>query len=112
MFNSAFYPTPKPVIEQVIASLPQETRKTLYRLQILEPSAGKGDIADYLAKYHEVAKDKIHCIEIEPDLQAILREKGYKVIDSDFLNFKDPYSFDLILMNPPFDKGVDHILHA
>lgn len=53
-----------------------------------------------------------HAIEIDPDLQHILRGKEYKVIGSDFLEFNTPYNFDLILMNPPFESGAKHLLKA
>ncbi|MEM9991305.1 MAG: DUF4942 domain-containing protein [Bacteroidota bacterium] len=81
---------------------------------ILEPSAGKGDVLDYIK--NEVADARkpraMYCIEQNPDLQAILREKNYDVIGDDFLSFESPYTFDLIVMNPPFDAGAKHLLKA
>lgn len=115
MINSAFFPTPKAVIEKMIAPLLKEAyahHRYLPYSQILEPSAGKGDIADYITKYCERHTAQVFCIEIEPELQMILSGKGYKVIDSDFLCYADHYLFDLIVMNPPFDQGVDHLLKA
>jgi hypothetical protein len=41
-----------------------------------------------------------------------LRKKGYKVIDTDFLQHRPDYSYDIILMNPPFSNGDAHLLHA
>lgn len=80
--------------------------------QILEPSAGKGDILDYLSGVHNIPKENLFCIESDPELQMILSGKGYKLIDTDFLKFGERYKFDVILMNPPFSDGVDHLLKA
>ena len=81
---------------------------------ILEPSAGKGDILDYLIddRHYRDFRETMSVIESDPELQATLRGKGYKVVASDFLSYHPSIHFDLILMNPPFDTGVDHILHA
>jgi len=123
MFNNNFFPTPDHTIELMIAPYIHEytdpkwneTQRYLRGSrdwQILEPSAGKGNIVDYLYEKYKVSKSNIYCIEIEPELQYILQSKGYKVIDSDFLLYNGRYSFDLILMNPPFSEGVKHILKA
>ena len=45
MFNSEFYPTPAEVIEIMLQG------ETIENKTILEPSAGKGDIVDYLNEY-------------------------------------------------------------
>lgn len=87
------------------------------KIRILEPSAGRGSLlrnipSNVLEKYDI----EFITIEIQPDNCAILRNKGYKVHNKDFLTMKveDLGKFDLILMNPPFDKGrdVDHVTHA
>lgn len=54
----------------------------------------------------------IDCIEIDNDLQSILRGKGFKVVDTDFLNSKIFKEYDLIIMNPPFSNGELHLLKA
>ncbi len=101
-----FFPTPQPVIELMIAMADLSDSDT-----VLEPSAGKGDIAD------ELRRSGIKTVSvIEPVLQLreILRSKGYGVIGSDFLE-KEPREFyDKVLMNPPFEKGQDaeHVRHA
>ena len=45
MFNPEFYPTPAEVIEIMLQGEEIENKT------ILEPSAGKGDIVDYLNEY-------------------------------------------------------------
>lgn len=128
MFNPDFYPTPQETIDLMLAPLSEtydyqwsgnqrykreEPIKYLKnRFKILEPSAGKGDILDYLVSDYSVKKEEICCIEIEPELRSILNDKGYKVIESDFLKYSEPYLFSLIVMNPPFSKGVSHLIKA
>ena len=42
----------------------------------------------------------------------MLQGKGYRILADDFLTYKPMHSFDLILMNPPFSNGDEHLLHA
>lgn len=55
---------------------------------------------------------KLFAIEKSIDLQATLKGKGYKLLDTDFLNYQKDIDFDLIVMNPPFSNGDDHFLKA
>lgn len=117
MFDEEFYPTPGEVIKKMIEPY-IEWRDAGYARRfnlskstvILEPSAGHGDILDYIEKLD--LKYEAYCLEINLESQAILRDKKYSIIGSDFLSEKIPYYFNLILMNPPFSNGVDHLLHA
>ncbi len=104
MFNPEFYPTPADVIELMLQG--QEIENKIF----LEPSAGKGDIVDYLREYG--AKSILTC-EINTDLQHILKSKSNLLAD-DFLKVKsDQIShIDFIVMNPPFSNADKHILHA
>lgn len=104
MFNPEFYPTPAEVIETMLQG------ETIENKTILEPSAGKGDIVDYLNEYG--AKNVLTC-EINADLQIILKTKSTFLTD-DFLNLKSEQisHIDLIVMNPPFSNAEKHILHA
>lgn len=104
MFNKDFFPTPLIVIELMTEG------ENLAGKVILEPSAGKGNIVDYLI--NSGAKDVIAC-EINEDLKTILATKC-KVIETDFLSLtSDRIShIDLIIMNPPFAADEKHILHA
>lgn len=110
----SFYPTP----EQLIKLMVSKIEKTKYRkdLDILEPSAGRGDIADYLKKStywdNGFSANSVDCIEINENLQRILNGKEHTLIFDDFLNFNTNKRYDLIIMNPPFDKGDLHLLKA
>lgn len=104
MFNKDFFPTPSGTIETMLQGY-DVCNKT-----ILEPSAGKGDIVDFLTI--NGAKSVLAC-EIDPTLRKILEGKC-NVIESDFLNLtSDKISHvDFIVMNPPFSADERHILHA
>jgi len=79
---------------------------------ILEPSAGKGDIIEYFRNHYIWNHNEIFAIEKDEILQATLRGKGIKLIDSDFLTFAGADKFDIIIANPPFDEGDKHLLKA
>lgn len=80
--------------------------------KILEPSAGKANICDWLVEMKGCRKENIDCIEKVPELCSILKEKNYRVISNDFLTFNPDGFYDLIVMNPPFDAGAKHLLKA
>ena len=111
MYNASFYPTPPEVAEKMLAKVGK-----LYERSILEPSAGKGDLADAavgkLDRYYNRCREVVHCIEIEPELQAAIRGKGYPLVGTDFLTFWPDEKYDLILMNPTFASDEAHLLHA
>lgn len=113
MYNDTYYPTPDTLIKKMIEKV--DFKKVKY---ILEPSAGKGAIVDWI-KHHKAARTlyttkeiEIDCIEIEGEYQSILRGNGHTVIDSDFLTSNINTLYDLIIANFPFDNGVHHALKA
>jgi hypothetical protein len=106
MFDSEFFPTPYSVARKMISKI---SRDAIY---ILEPSAGKGDIADALDKDSRYRRYKVDCIEQSPELCAILRDKGYSVVGNDFLDYNGVSYYSAILMNPPFSNGDKHLLKA
>ena len=162
--EQGFYPTPEKVAKKLLEGM------NLWKYEnILEPSAGKGNLVealsqavfreqDYRPYRSEYRKIHVDCIEIDPYLRSILsyefcgqkrkdlyaeytplREKdnrtgltegekkmknhlGYElarldatdvhIIHDDFLTFDSRKSYDLILMNPPFANGDEHLLKA
>lgn len=102
--NADFYPTPTEVIEKMMMG------EYILNKTVLEPSAGKGNIVDWL-KAHG-AKEVIAC-EKDPHLRKLLNGKC-DIIADDFLSLKseDVSHVDYIVMNPPFSEGAKHILHA
>jgi hypothetical protein len=124
MFGNQFYPTPPELVDRMlkpyIKDFSQRSENFWGHTQtylmnatsILEPEAGKGDIVDHLIKHYHVVTKNISCIELNDELCMILNEKGYKVIDHDFLTYDDNHWFDFIIMNPPFKHGAEHLLKA
>jgi phospholipid N-methyltransferase len=114
MFSKEFYPTPKTLIRKMLEPYIQGSRRYNNKLDdlcILEPSAGKGDIIDFIQE-HTHSNREIYAIELNQDLQSILYEKEVAIIGNDFLQFNENYYFDLIVMNPPFSNGDEHLLKA
>lgn len=103
MLNKDFYPTPKEVINDMIFGL------ELFGKEVLEPSAGSGNIVDELNKLGAI----VSACEIEPKLRQILNDKC-DLIGTDFtkLTKEECSHFDFIIMNPPFSADERHILHA
>lgn len=114
MFDKDFYPTPKPVIQRMLSGVNFRDKR------ILEPSAGKGDILDYIFGIEDsrcrrgsvALKAKLFAIELHPELSDILRGKKYTVLAHDFLAYAPEQRFDLIVMNPPFSDGAKHLIKA
>lgn len=102
--NPDFYPTPNAVIEQMMMG------EDYIGKTILEPSAGKGNIVDWMKENN--AGEVIAC-ENDPNIRRLLNGKC-KIIADDFLTVTaDMISHvDYIVMNPPFSQGAKHILHA
>ena len=111
-----FYPTPSDVAGKLLSAVDWHFVST-----VLEPSAGRGDLIDYAFKrnrkryrgYHyDHDLEDVDCIEIDPNLRATLTGKGFRVVHDDFLTFTTRKRYDLILMNPPFSEGDQHLLKA
>lgn len=103
--NKDYYPTPESLLEKITEGI-----KWLEIGYILEPSAGKGNICEFVRKKNH--RIEIDCIEIEPELRSILKDKKFRVIHDDFLTLHTYKHYDLIIMNPPFSEGARHLLKA
>jgi hypothetical protein len=109
MFDNGFFPTPPHAIDKMIEGLKFSQKS------VLDPSAGKGNILEYILErmpHYNRAPSRLYAIESNPDLRAILVEKMFSVVGTDFLTFPGLQYFDFILMNPPFDNGATHLLQA
>ena len=62
-------------------------------------------------RYKEYKFD-IDCIEIDQNLQHILKGRDYRVVHNDFLTYETWKEYDAIIMNPPFSNGCNHLLKA
>ena len=76
-----FFPTPEELAEKIVelAGIEEGDR-------CLEPSAGRGNIAKFMPG--------CDCIELNPENAAYLRENGFNVIASDFMEFEPPFLMD------------------
>lgn len=115
---SGFYPTPASMASKMLEGI-----KWDYVSTILEPSAGKGNLAEAINEkwriyrcsrryYAEEQLADIDCIEVDPNLRAILKEKKFRVVHDDFLTYQTMKRYSLIVMNPPFEDAARHILKA
>lgn len=82
--------------------------------EVLEPSAGKGDLADAIRQHgikNELDID-LTCIEINWQLCDLLTLKGFAAHRADFMSVEG--TVDRIIMNPPYEDNTDirHVLHA
>jgi hypothetical protein len=135
--NPDFYPTPRSVARKMLAKITNKEAK-----YYLEPSAGKGNIADVIrnpTSYEEFCSENpeyaenrktdrgyiswhssdryrervnIDVLEAYPDLVAVLRGKEYDVVGCDWLTYDGVSYYDAIVMNPPFSEGAKHLLKA
>jgi predicted RNA methylase len=104
MFNKDFYPTPEEVALKMLSG---------YDLQgkiILEPSVGKGDLVDAINSF---GPSQVIGCELNEDLRTIAATKC-QIIEHNFLKLDAARisHINFIVMNPPFSKGAEHILHA
>lgn len=67
----------------------------------LEPSAGQGGIAQFMPKERTV------CVEVSATHAAVLKAKGHKVEQADFLEWAKLVDdrYHRIVMNPPYSEG-------
>jgi methylase of polypeptide subunit release factors len=100
-----FYPTPLPIIEKIL-----DLSDIIDGMNVLEPSAGSGSIAEVLRSRYDI---NLSVIEINHTLADLLKSKGFDLIHRDFLSYSE-CRWDRILMNPPFENAqdVEHIHHA
>ena len=102
-----YFPTPAPVLARMI-----EAARLSPGLDVLEPSAGSGAIADAVKAACPDAR--LHLFEIWGTLRDILEGKGYTLAGRDFLDEMPDHAVDRVLMNPPFEgmADIDHVRAA
>ena len=113
--GSGFYPTPGHLVWKMVEKINFHYVDTM-----LEPSAGKGDLAlPVIQAWRKSVNDwdgrkvpDMDCIEIDPNLRAILKDKNLRVVHDDFLTYQTMKRYSLIVMNPPFEDAARHILKA
>ena len=118
MFDKNFYPTPSDVARQMLSNCSHLFDRV--GIAILEPSSGKGDLLNAIISklkfrdsYGWMRNNRIYAIEKNPELHLLSSQiEGVSMLGYDFLSYNGGIYFDLIVMNPPFDKAEAHLLHA
>ncbi|MEV6565891.1 rRNA adenine N-6-methyltransferase family protein [Streptomyces kronopolitis] len=107
-YDQGWYATPPALVTQIVDAADIRAGDA-----VLEPSAGAGALTADIASRGGV----VDAVELDERRAAILRAQGgcREVMRTDFLGL-DPLDweegYDRIVMNPPFNNGLDHILHA
>jgi methylase of polypeptide subunit release factors len=99
-----YFPTPKNICDRLIELALLETG-----MKVLEPCAGKGDLAQVI---REAVNVNLDVCELNYDLREILKLKGFNLIANDCFQLTYP-QWHRIIANPPFGKTLelDHIYH-
>lgn len=102
-----FFPTPPAVVSRIV-----EQADIGDGMRVLEPSAGKGDIAEAIRDSAEGVT--VEAAEVSGPLREILEAKGFDLIGHDFMELQPTPQYDRVVMNPPFlnDNGAAHVRHA
>lgn len=94
-----FFPTPPALVDELVKEADIQPG-----MKVLEPSAGKGDIADAIRRLG----GDVDTVELAEPLRRILEAKKHRIVGSDFTAFEAPAGgYDRIVMNPPFSNGMD-----
>lgn len=105
--KNGFFETPRHLVDWMIKLARIEDGE-----RVLEPSAGKGAIADRIQELYPNAE--IICVEQNAERASILLSKGHLTWHRPFEEFDDADGFDRVVMNPPFQCSLDarHVLRA
>lgn len=115
-----FYPTPAEACDRMLARYSKESGHydRDYNLSshlagpFLDPHGGNGNLLDALVA-RGVKPQECFTYEINPNRQATLRGKNYRVLGADFLkDWDEALSFPTWLINPPWRQDAKHILAA
>lgn len=103
-----YFPSPAAVVTKLL-----DLAQLGVGMFALEPSAGRGAIAEALI----LRGVDVDCIELLPEnAKHLVDAKVYQsVVVDDFLSVEPVQRYDRVVMNPPFDKkrsDIHHVLHA
>lgn len=103
--KDGFFPTP---LE--IGLVMAEMADLAPGMDVLEPSAGKGNLIKAILEVQPFAI--VSVIEIDDQRRTYLEQREYNVIGKDFLLYQGHH--DRIIQNPPFERNQDimHVRHA
>lgn len=100
-----FFPTPERLAQRMAGLANIEEG-----MEVLEPSAGKGDLAEAIREHAPPCE--LLCIERCHPLAGILELKEFQVFRGDCLEAAG--EVDRVVMNPPYENGqdADHVRHC
>lgn len=100
-----FFPTPENIVSRMV-----DEAGIRNGMDVLEPSAGIGSIADAIRS----AGVEPDVAEYNSSLAQHLTDKGYNVVANDFMEIPQSKKYDRILMNPPFERlqDTEHVMKA
>lgn len=102
-----FYPTPKYLALKMAMKISKKAKS------ILEPSAGNGDLMKAVETVAGRPYCKVDWFEIDTAKHDYLsRLSRYGKQGEDFLESDIKEKYDAVIMNPPFNRGEDHIMKA
>lgn len=73
--------------------------------KVLEPSAGIGLLAEGILRHQP--NIQLDCIELNSECKKVLKDKGFNVIWSNFLDFRPKYLYDRVIGAPNFKDNID-----
>lgn len=121
---SDYYPTPKIVVNRIMKHITdsdylQRLLKSEYdKVHLLEPSAGTGSIIKGYIENFGFDTEKITANEFRKDHILTKLLSGVNIKTGDFLKMPTKEDYQLIIMNPPFNKKghkdyyMEHVVHA
>lgn len=98
-----FYATPVDVVENVLNNLDLSE----YGDNVLEPSAGNGNIVQVFKEHYP--NKKITAMEIREEEVDNLKQCAGKVLIGDFLETKFNDKYDVIIGNPPYSEALEFV---
>lgn len=106
-----YFPTPDAVASEMLNLISREllAKDDAY---ILEPSAGRGNLCEIAQR--QWPKGSILAVEQNHTLYQLLEAKGFNTEPLDFMGVEVRQVFDVVLMNPPFERmqDIEHISRA
>jgi hypothetical protein len=121
MFDPEFFPTPRALADKMF----EPYRKLIEDGtigSILDPEAGKGDLLKPVLRMRD--RPRLYAIEKSVELRGVLSaletvqsygrdsDRPVHVLGDDVFSYQGRHVFDLILSNPPFSRGAEHVLRA
>lgn len=94
-----FFPTPQHIADQMV-----DVAELQPDMEVLEPSAGWGHIAERI----RAAGVEPDVVEISPDRRELLEAKGFKLVGSDFMDIhpRELYTYGDLFEAPDGKRGI------